>query len=83
LNFAERFFDWKKLKYMRYNAFLKALDSSGRVREMIQQPHTAQQRKTQAMKNLGDFWQHYPKRQEFLTDSSGGKKCVKLTAIAN
>jgi len=35
-NFAERILDWKKLKYMQFNDFLKALDSSGRVREMIQ-----------------------------------------------
>jgi len=31
----QRNLDWKKLKYKQYNDFLKALDSSGRVREMI------------------------------------------------
>jgi hypothetical protein len=45
-NFAERNLDWKKLKYKRYNDFLKALDSSGRVREMMKLCRSAQQRKT-------------------------------------
>jgi hypothetical protein len=82
-NFAERNLDWKKLKYKRYNDFLKALDSSGRVREMIKQHHTAQQRKTRATKKLGDLWQHYPELQEILSDSSGSEKWMRLTAIAN
>jgi len=48
--FAERHHDWKKLKYKRYNKFLKALGSLGRVREMMNQYHSARQRKTRAMK---------------------------------
>jgi hypothetical protein len=52
-NFPERNLDWNKLKYKRYNDFLKALDSSGRVREMIKQHHNAQQRKTWATKKPG------------------------------
>jgi len=82
-NFAERNLDWKKLKHKRYNDFLKALDSSGRVREMIKQHHTAQQRKTRAKKRLGNLWQHYPELQEILSDSSGSEKWMRLTAIAN
>jgi len=35
LNCAERNLNWEKLKYKQYNDFLKALDSSGRVREII------------------------------------------------
>jgi hypothetical protein len=82
-NFAVRNLDWKKLKYKRYNDFLKALDSSGRVREMINQHHTAQQKKMQATKTLGNLWPHYPELQEMLSDSTGSQKWMRLTAIAN
>ena len=82
-NFAERNLDWKKLKYKRYNDFLKALDRSGRVREMIKQHHSAQQRKARATKKLGDLWQHYPELQEILGDSNGSEKWLRLAAIAN
>jgi hypothetical protein len=54
-NSAVRNLDRKKLKNMGYNDFLKALDSSGRVREMIKQHHTAQQRKIQTTKKLGNL----------------------------
>jgi len=82
-NFAERNLDWKKLKFKRYNDFFKALDSSSRVREMIKQHRTAQQRKARAMKKLGDLWQQYPELQEILSDSSGSQKWMRLTVIAN
>jgi hypothetical protein len=82
-NFVERNLDWKKLKYKRYNDFLKALDSSGRVRQMIQQHHTAQHKKARATKKLGELGQHYPELQEILSDSSGSEKWMRLTAIAN
>jgi hypothetical protein len=82
-NFAERNLDWKKLMYNRYNDFLKALDSSGRVREMIKQHHTAQQRKTKATKKLGNLRQHYPKLQAILSDSTGSEKWMRITAIPN
>jgi len=82
-NFAERTLNWKKLKYKRYNDFLKALDSSSRVRELLKQYHTAQQRKTRAMTMLGDLWQHYPELQEILSDSSRSEKWMRLAAIAN
>jgi hypothetical protein len=55
-HFAERNIDWEMLNYKRYNDFLKALDSSGRVREMIMLHHSAQQRTTRATKKLGDLW---------------------------
>jgi hypothetical protein len=82
-NFAERNLDWKKLKYKRYSDFLKALDSSGRVREMIKQHQSAQQRKTRATKKLGDLWQHYSELQEILSDSRGSEKWMRLTTITN
>jgi len=82
-NFAERNLDSKKLKYKRYNDFLKALDSSGRVKEMIKQHHTAQHRKIRATKKLGNLWQHYPELQEILRDSSRSEKWMRLTVIAN
>jgi len=69
--------------YKRHNDFLKAIDSSGRVREMIKQHHTPQQRKTRATKKLGNLWQHYPEHQEILSDSSESEKWMRLTAIAN
>jgi len=83
LNFAETNLAWKKRNYKRYNNFLKALNSSDRVREMIKQHHSAQQRKTWARKMEGNQWQHYPKLQEILGDSSGSEKWLQLTAIAN
>jgi len=57
-NFTERNIDWQKLKHKQYNDLLNTLDSFGRVREMMKQYHSAQQRKTQAMKKPGDLWQH-------------------------
>ena len=42
-NFVERNLDWKILKYKQYSDFLKALDSSGRVRMMIEQHQAAKQ----------------------------------------
>ena len=59
------------------------LDTSGRVREMIQQHHSAQKRKTRATKKLGDLWQNNPELQEILDDSNGSKKWLRLTAIAS
>ncbi|KAF8241182.1 hypothetical protein K440DRAFT_638091 [Wilcoxina mikolae CBS 423.85] len=82
-NFAERNLDWRKLKYKQYNDFLKALDRSGRVREMMKQHHSTQQRKTRATKKLGDLWQHHLELQEILSDSIGSEKWLRLTAIAS
>jgi len=81
--FAETNLDWKKLKNKRYNDFLKALDSSGRVRELMNQHHTVQHRKTRATEKLGDLWQHYRELQEILSNSSRSEKWMQLTAIAN
>lgn len=52
-----------KLKYNWYNNFLKGLDSFGRVREMMKQQYSAQQRKTEAMNKPSDLLQHSPKLQ--------------------
>lgn len=82
-NFEEGNLDCKKLTYERYNYFLKALDSSSRVREMIMQHHSGQQRKTRATKKLGDLWQHDPEIQEILIDSSGSEMWMRLTTIDN
>jgi hypothetical protein len=46
-NIAEMNLDWRKLEYNRSSYFLKALDRSGRVREMMTRYHSAQQRMTQ------------------------------------
>ena len=59
----------------------KALDSSGRVREMIKHYDTAQQLKTRAMKKLVDLEQRYPELQGILSDSSGSEKWMRSTAI--
>ena len=82
-NLAERHLDCKKLKYNRYNDFLKTLDSSSRVREMIKQHHTAQDRKTRATKKLGDLGKHYPEPNEIQTDSRSRMQWMRLTVIAN
>jgi hypothetical protein len=52
LNVAEIILDWKKLKYKQYNDFLKALDISNWVRDMLKQHHFAQQWKTWITKKL-------------------------------
>lgn len=68
---------------MGYNDILKALNSSGSVREMIPQQHSAHQNTTQATKKLGDLWQQYPKLQVILSDCSGSEMGMQLTTIAN
>ena len=82
-NFAERNLGWNKFKFKLYNNFLKALNGSGRVWEVIKQHHTSQQRKTRAMKMLGNLCQYYPDIQEILSGSSGSEKWMRLTTIAN
>jgi len=82
-NFTKRNLDFKQLRFKWYSDFLKALDRSGRVREMMKQPYSAQQRKTLATKKVADLSQHNPKLQEILSDSSGSEKWMQLTAIAN
>jgi len=81
-NCAERNLNWEKLKYKQYNDFLKALDSSCRVREMIKQHQAAQQTKTWATMKLEDLWQHNPELQGMLSNSGGSEKWMELTAIA-
>jgi hypothetical protein len=78
-NFAENNLDWKKLKDTQHNNFLKAINSSGRVREMIKQHHSAKQRKTWATKKFGDLWQLDSNLKETLSDSSENMNCMRLT----
>jgi hypothetical protein len=59
-NITERNLDWKMMKYKPYHDFLQSVDSSGGAREIMNQYHSAQQRKIRATKKLGDLWQHYP-----------------------
>jgi len=75
-HFAQPNLDWRKMKYKQYNDFLKVLDCSGRVREVIKQYRSAQQRKIQATKKVGDLWQHNPKLLEIVSDSSGTENCM-------
>jgi len=81
--FVERNLDCKDQMYTRYNDFLKALDSHGRVREMIKQHESAQQRMTWATNMLGDLWQQFRELQEILGDSNRSEKWLRLPAIAN
>ena len=82
-DFVERTLDRKKLKHMWYNHFLKALDSSSRVREMTMRHHSAQQRKTRAINQKGDLWQNYAELQQILNNSSGSEKWMRSTMIAS
>jgi hypothetical protein len=82
-NLAERILDWKKSKYKWYNHFLKALNSSSRVREIISQHHSSQLRKIRDTTKLGDLRQRYPKHQEILWTLCGSEKWMWLAAIAN
>jgi len=83
LNLAARDLDSKQFQYKQYSDFFKALDISGRLRKMIKQHHSAQQRKTQATKKLGDLWQHYHEIHEIWSDSRGSENSMRLTVIAN
>jgi len=60
-----------------------ALNSSVRVRELIKQYHSAQQRMTRATKKLRDHMQHYPQLQEILHNGSECEKWLRLTIITN
>jgi len=81
--FARRIIDCKMLKYKRYKDFLDPPDSSCRVRDMINQHHSAQQWKTRVTKKLGDLGQQYPEFQEILTNPNGTEKWIPLPAIVN
>jgi len=61
---------WKKLKYMGYNNFLKAVDSSSCVIQMIKQHHSVQSRETPAIKQLRNCCQHYLELPQIFSDSS-------------
>jgi len=54
-HFTERHCDWMNMKSKQHNNFLKVLNSIGRVSEMINEYHFAQQRKTWATTILGDL----------------------------
>jgi hypothetical protein len=66
-NIALRNLDWMKLRYKRYRDFRKTLDCSGRLRKIIQQHDSAQQRTTPASNKQRDLWQQYPELLEIRT----------------
>ncbi|KAF8516074.1 hypothetical protein BDD12DRAFT_985043 [Trichophaea hybrida] len=60
----------------------KTIDSSGWVREMVQQHNTTQKKKERATKTLGDYWQQNPELLEILNEGDGSEKWLRLTALA-
>lgn len=81
MNFEERNFDWKKLKYNPYNDFLKAIDSASRIRESIKPNYFTIQKKTQATTKLGDLWPRDPEDRKIISDSSGSEKWMRLSTM--
>jgi len=77
MNMVERNIDWKKLMFKRYNDFLKVYDSACRIWNAMMLPCCTQRRMSQAMKYLGDLWQHYCKLQGILRDCSTSEKWMR------
>ena len=73
---------WRELGYKRYYDYLRTIDSSSWVREMIKQHNTAQKKKERATKKLGDYWQQNPELLEILNEGDGSEKWLRLTALA-
>jgi hypothetical protein len=71
---SERDLDWKKLKYKGYSNLLQAFISPSRVRGMIHQYCSAQQRKITAMKKLGDLGQYYPECLDIPSNRSRSER---------
>ncbi|KAF8247561.1 hypothetical protein K440DRAFT_643633 [Wilcoxina mikolae CBS 423.85] len=65
---------WRELGYKRYYDYLRIIDSSGWVREMIKQYNTMQKNMDCATKNLGEYWQHSPKLLEILNEGNSSEK---------
>jgi hypothetical protein len=80
--FEENNAGWRELGYKRYYDYLRTIDSSGWVREMVKQHNTAQKRKERATKQLGDYWQQNPELLEILNEGDGSEKWLRLTALA-
>jgi len=82
LNYVDRHFHWKNLKYTWYNEVLKNFDSCSMVGEMKQYLST-QQKKTQTLKELEHHWQDYSKLTEILSDYIWSDEWMTSTVIAN
>jgi hypothetical protein len=80
--FEENNAGWRELGYKRYYDYLRTIDSSGRVREMVKQHNTAQKNKDSATVKLGDYWQQSPELLEVLNKGDGSEKWLRLTALA-
>ncbi|KAF8244847.1 hypothetical protein K440DRAFT_635736 [Wilcoxina mikolae CBS 423.85] len=62
---------WRELGYKRYYDYLRTIDSSGQVREMVKQHNTVQRNQDHAMKTLRDYWQQSPELLEILNEGDG------------
>ncbi|KAF8248754.1 hypothetical protein K440DRAFT_641857 [Wilcoxina mikolae CBS 423.85] len=62
---------WGELGYKRYYDYLRTIDSSGWVREMVKQHNTTQKNKDCVTKKLKDYWQQSPKLLELLNKDNG------------
>ncbi|KAF8243729.1 hypothetical protein K440DRAFT_636810 [Wilcoxina mikolae CBS 423.85] len=68
--------------YELYYDYLRTIDSSGRIREMVKQLNTVQNNKDRATKTLGEYWQQSSKVLEILNEGDGSEKLLRLTALA-
>ncbi|KAF8243478.1 hypothetical protein K440DRAFT_668652 [Wilcoxina mikolae CBS 423.85] len=80
--FEENNTGWRELGYKRYYDYLRTIDSSGLVREMVKQHNTVQKHKDHARKKLGDYWQQTPELLEILNEGDGSEKWLQLIALA-
>ncbi|KAF8248564.1 hypothetical protein K440DRAFT_642215 [Wilcoxina mikolae CBS 423.85] len=81
-NFEENNAWWRELGYKRYYDYLRTIDSSGRVTEMVKQHNTAQKNKDRAMKKLGNYWQQSPELLEILNEGDGITRTAKDPELA-
>ncbi|KAF8253227.1 hypothetical protein K440DRAFT_643209 [Wilcoxina mikolae CBS 423.85] len=65
---------WRELGHKRYYDYLRTIDSSGRIREMVKQHNTTQNNKDRVTKKLGDYWQQSPELLEILNEGDGSEK---------
>ncbi|KAF8253562.1 hypothetical protein K440DRAFT_641839 [Wilcoxina mikolae CBS 423.85] len=80
--FEENNTGWKELGYKRYYDYLRTIDSSGRIREIVKQHNTMQKNKDCATKKLEDYWQQSPELLEILNEGDGSEKWLRLSALA-
>ncbi|KAF8241290.1 hypothetical protein K440DRAFT_644710 [Wilcoxina mikolae CBS 423.85] len=80
--FGEGNAGWRELGYKTHYDYLRTIDSSGRVREMVKQHSTALKNKDHVTKILGNNRQQYHELLKILNEGDSSEKWLKETALA-